>query len=36
MLYPESVPQDPAMGGYELMIAADVLRGRFRNGFETA
>jgi putative CocE/NonD family hydrolase len=32
--YPESVPQDPAMGGYELMIGADVLRGRFRNGFE--
>ncbi len=22
------------MGGYELMIGADVLRGRFRNGFE--
>ena len=22
------------MGGYELMIAADVLRGRFRNSFE--
>ena len=21
------------MGGYELMIGADVLRGRFRNGF---
>jgi uncharacterized protein len=32
--YPASVPQDPPMGGYELMIAADVLRGRFRNGFE--
>lgn len=22
------------MGGYELMIGADVLRGRFRDGFE--
>jgi hypothetical protein len=33
-VYPTSVPQDPPMGGYELMIAADVLRGRFRNGFE--
>jgi putative CocE/NonD family hydrolase len=32
--YPESVPDDPPMGGYELMVAADVLRGRFRNGFE--
>ncbi len=34
-VYPASVPDDPPMGGYELMIAADVLRGRFRNGFET-
>ena len=33
-VYPASVPQDPPMGGYELMIAGDVLRGRFRNGFE--
>jgi len=33
-VYPESVPEDPPMGGYELMVAADVLRGRFRNGFE--
>ena len=33
-VYPPSVPEDPPMGGYELMIGADVLRGRFRNGFE--
>ena len=33
-VYPSSVPEDPPMGGYELMIGADVLRGRFRNGFE--
>jgi len=33
-VYPASVPEDPPMGGYELMIAADVLRGRFRNGFD--
>ena len=33
-VYPASVPEDPPMGGYELMIAADVLRGRFRNSFE--
>ena len=32
-VYPPSVPEDPPMGGYELMIAADVLRGRFRNSF---
>ena len=33
-VYPDSVPEDPPLGGYELMIGADVLRGRFRNGFE--
>jgi uncharacterized protein len=33
--YPPSVPEDPPMGGYELMIAADVLRGRFRNSFSS-
>lgn len=33
-VYPDSVPEDPPMGGYELMIGADVLRGRFRNSFE--
>jgi len=33
-VYPPNVPEDPPMGGYELMIGADVLRGRFRNGFE--
>jgi putative CocE/NonD family hydrolase len=33
-VYPVNVPEDPPMGGYELMIGADVLRGRFRNGFE--
>jgi uncharacterized protein len=32
--YPEKEPSDPTLGGYELMIAADVLRGRFRDGFE--
>jgi len=33
-VYPTSVPEDPPMGGYELMIGADVLRGRFRNSFD--
>src|SRR5208282_4396533 len=27
-------PEDSSMAGYELMIAGEVLRGRFRNGFE--
>ena len=35
-VYPEmrdaNPPADPKMAGFELMIAADVLRGRYRNG----
>jgi len=34
-VYPEDYPEDPAMGGYQLMIADEVLRGRYRNSFET-
>lgn len=29
-VYPEVYPEKPEMGGYELMIANDVFRGRFR------
>jgi hypothetical protein len=32
-VYPETYPDQFNMGGYELMIANDVFRGRFRNGF---
>lgn len=32
-VYPEVYPEKPEMGGYQLMVANDVLRGRFRNGF---
>jgi len=32
-VYPESYPKDPKMAGYELMIADEILRGRFRNSF---
>jgi putative CocE/NonD family hydrolase len=35
-VYPESHPEDPAMAGYQLMIANEVFRGRFRAGFEKA
>lgn len=35
-LYPDEVAGQPNMGGYQLMISADVLRGRYREGFETA
>ncbi|HEV2315185.1 MAG TPA: CocE/NonD family hydrolase [Candidatus Acidoferrales bacterium] len=33
-VYPEEYAAEPSMGGYELMIANDVFRGRFRNSFE--
>ena len=32
-VYPERNPADTALSGYELMVANDVLRGRFRNGY---
>jgi putative CocE/NonD family hydrolase len=33
-VYPDTVPARPAMGGYELMVAKNILRARFRNGYE--
>jgi putative CocE/NonD family hydrolase len=33
-VYPEDYPKDRKMGGYQLMVANDVFRGRFRKGFE--
>ena len=33
-VYPEDYKPEPKMGGYQLMIVGDVLRGRFRRSFE--
>ncbi len=33
-VYPEEYPAEPTMGGYQLMIANEVFRGRFRSSFE--
>jgi hypothetical protein len=33
-VYPEDYPKDRAMSGYQLMIANEVMRGRFRKSFE--
>ncbi|HEX8888180.1 MAG TPA: CocE/NonD family hydrolase [Pyrinomonadaceae bacterium] len=33
-VYPEEYPKDPKLGGYQLMIADEILRGRFRKSFE--
>ncbi len=35
-VYPEDVKPDPGMGGYQLMVAGDVFRGRYHNSFEKA
>ena len=34
-VYPDQVAQAPSMGGYQLMVSADILRGRFRHAFDT-
>jgi putative CocE/NonD family hydrolase len=33
-VYPDEVAADPEMGGYQLMVSADIFRGRYREGFE--
>jgi len=35
-VYPDEVASDPTMGGYQLMISADIFRGRYREGLDTA
>ena len=34
-VYPDEVAEQPAMGGYQLMIAGDIFRGRYRETLET-
>jgi uncharacterized protein len=33
--YPDEVASQPGMGGYQLMISADIFRGRYRQSLET-
>ncbi len=33
-VYPNSVPERPDMAGYQLMVAGDILRGRYRRSWE--
>lgn len=35
-VYPDQVAEQPQMGGYQLAVSMDILRGRYREGFETA
>ncbi len=32
-VYPDEVPAAPEMGGYQLAVSMDILRGRYREGF---
>ena len=32
---PDEVPSDPEMGGYQLAIAMDIFRGRYRESFSS-
>jgi uncharacterized protein len=33
-VYPDEVPSQPEMGGYQLAISMDIFRGRYRESFE--
>jgi putative CocE/NonD family hydrolase len=33
-VFPEASASQPTMGGYQLMVAADIFRGRYREGFD--
>jgi putative CocE/NonD family hydrolase len=35
-VYPDEVAGQPALGGYQLMISADIFRGRYRESLQTA
>jgi putative CocE/NonD family hydrolase len=35
-VYPDEVAGQPRMGGYQLMVSADIFRGRYRESLETA
>jgi uncharacterized protein len=35
-VYPDEVAGDEKMGGYQLMVSADIFRGRYRESLETA
>jgi putative CocE/NonD family hydrolase len=34
-VYPDEVAGQPEMGGYQLMVAGDIFRGRYRESYET-
>lgn len=35
-VYPDEYPMQPDLGGYELMVSGDIMRGRYREDFSVA
>jgi len=33
-VYPDTMPERPTMGGYELMVTGEIMRGRYRESWE--
>jgi putative CocE/NonD family hydrolase len=33
-VYPDTIPERPTMGGYELMVTGEIMRGRYRGSWE--
>jgi putative CocE/NonD family hydrolase len=33
-VYADTIPERPGMGGYELMVTGEIMRGRYRQGWE--
>ena len=33
-VYPDTIPDRPTMGGYELMVTGEIMRGRYRQSWE--
>jgi putative CocE/NonD family hydrolase len=33
-VYPDQLADQPALGGYQLMVSADIFRGRYREGYD--
>ena len=33
-VYPDEVAQTPRLGGYQLMVSADIIRGRYRHAYD--
>ena len=35
-VFPDTITNGPVLGGYQFMVASEILRGRYRQGFERA